>query len=88
MFDVRIVWEDERLEEVLADAEYPTEHAESDVLADPFVVDEGWRAVMSADRVITNTVQRRADAEDADEYDLVEVDADPDEDRQLGLPDV
>lgn len=98
---MRIVWEDERLEEVLADAKYPTEHAEPDVPVDPLVVDEDWRAVVSADRVITNMVQRRADAEyhrfeilgpverpveDADEYDLVEVDADPDKDRQPEFP--
>lgn len=103
--DVRIVWEDDYLEQVLADAEYPTEYGEPEVPAAPFVVDEGdgWQAVVPSDRVVTQMVHRRCGAEyhgldilgpvelpvaDADEYDLVEVDADPDEDRQPGLPDV
>ena len=104
--DVRIVWEADRLEEVRADAEHPTVYAEPDVPAETerTVIDEGegWAAVVPSDRVITNTVERRGNAEhrgheilgpvelplaDADEYDLVEVDADPDEDCQRS-PDV
>lgn len=102
--DVRIIWEDERLEQVLADATYATEYAESDVPAgvDTTVVTEGegWKAVVRADRVITNMVHRRSDAEyhgfeilgpvelplsDNEKYDLVEVNADPDADRQPRL---
>lgn len=102
---MRIVWEDDYLEQVLADAEYPTEYGEPEVPAAPFVVDEGdgWQAVVPSHRVVTQMVHRRCGAEyhgldilgpvelpvaDADEYDLVEVDADPDGDRQPGLPDV
>lgn len=95
--DIRIVWEADRLEQVRADAEHPTVYAEPDVPAETerTVIDEGegWMAVVPSDRVITNPVERRCDAEYhgheilgpvelplADEYDLVEVDADPDAD--------
>ena len=99
--DVRIIWEADRLEQVRADAEHPTVYAEPDVPAETerTVIDEGegWVAVVPSDRVITNTVERRNDAEyhgheilgpvglpleHADEYDLVEVDVDPDADPQ------
>lgn len=103
--DVRIVWEDKRREQVLADAEHPTEYAEPEVPEDPFVVVEhdGWRAVVPSDRVITTMIQRRGDAkyhgfeilepvglplEDATECDLVEVDADPEGNRQPNRSDV
>lgn len=103
--DIRIVWDDERREEVLANAEYPTAYGEATVPADPVVVDEGdgWKAVVPSDRVITRMVHRRNDAEyhgfeilgpvelplqDAAEYDLVEVDADPDDDRHPNRPDI
>lgn len=73
-------------------------YAEPTIPPDPVVVNEGdgWQAVVPSDRVITNMVHRRGDAEyhgfgilgpvelptaDADEYDLVETDADPDGDR-------
>lgn len=64
---------------------------------------DGWKAVVPSDRLITNMVQRRSKAEshgfdilgpvelpleDTDQYDLVEVDAAPDEDRQPRRPDV
>lgn len=102
---VRVVWDDERLERVLADAEHPVEYAEVEPPADPIVIDEGegWRALAPAEQVITKMVQRRSDAEyhgfeilgpvelplqDAAEYDLVEINADLDEDPQRSDADV
>lgn len=98
--DVRIVWEADRLKQVRTDAEHPTVYAEPDVPAETerTVIDEGegWVAVVLSDRVITNTVERRGNAEhrgheilgpvelpvaDADEYDLVEVEVDADPDE-------
>lgn len=60
-----IVWEDERREQVLADATYPVTDAEPDVPADPFLIaeDAGWRAVAPTDQVITNLVKQRRDVE-------------------------
>lgn len=39
--DVRIVWEVERLEAVLADAVYPVEYVDPKVPDNPFVIDDG-----------------------------------------------
>lgn len=103
--DVRIVWEAERLEAVLADAAYPVEYADLEAPDNSFVIDDGdgWTAVVPADRVITNLVAQRGIGENhdleilgpiklpisgADEYDLVEVDADPDDDRFRWTPEI
>ena len=92
--DLRIAWDDDHLEAVLANAEHPVEHDTPEFSADPVVGDEGdgWRVVAPADHVVENMVLKRSATEnygydilgsvpsridDVDEYDLVEVDADP-----------
>lgn len=101
--DVRIVWEAERLEAVLADAVYPVEYADPEVPDNPFVIDDGdgWSAIVPTDRIITNTVHQRGDAERHDleilgpvelpiwgaaKYDLVETNVDPDDDPRRWNP--
>jgi len=63
--DLRIAWDDDRLEAVLADAEYPAEYDPPELPDDPVVVDEGdgWRAVTPAEYVVENMVLKRSAAE-------------------------
>lgn len=63
--DLRIVWDDRRLEAVLANAEYPVEHEAPELPDDPVIVDEGdgWKAVAPADHVVENMVLKRSAAE-------------------------
>jgi len=92
--DVRIMWEDDTLEATLAGVEHHVEHSEPDYPTSWTSVDEGdgWTAVAPTDRVVSNAIVRRSEAEsnghdilrsvpsyipDADEYDLVEVDMEP-----------
>ncbi|ADJ13911.1 hypothetical protein [Halalkalicoccus jeotgali] len=99
--DVRIIWEPDRLEQVRADAEHSTVYVAPDVPDETertvIAEGDGWTAIVPSDRVITNRVVRRKNAEyhgyeilgpvelpleNAAEYDLVEVTTDPDGDRQ------
>lgn len=63
--DLRIVWDDRRLEAVLANAEYPVEHEAPELPDDPVIVDEGdgWKAVAPADHLVENMVLKRSAAE-------------------------
>lgn len=92
--DLRIAWDDDRLEAVVANADHPVEHDTPKFPDDPVVVDEGdgWRVLAPTEHAVENMVLKRSAAEnygydilgpvpsridDADEHDLVEVDADP-----------
>ena len=63
--DIRIMWEEDSREAILADADYPARYIEPDYPDGPIVVEEGdgWMAVVPQDRVIKNTVTRRSTAE-------------------------
>jgi len=63
--DLRIAWDDDRFEAVLADAEYSAEHDTPELPDDPVVVDEGdgWRAIAPAECVVENMVLKRSAAE-------------------------
>lgn len=89
--EIRILWEDSALETVLSSTEHPAEHEPQNPDETTVVVEgDGWHAVGPSERVIENMVIRRSTAErhdfeilrsvpssveDADEYDLVEVNA-------------
>lgn len=92
--DLRIIWDSEQLETVIAAAEHPVEHHPSGPHTDAVVVNkgDGWEALAPDEYVVENMVCKRSEAEnagydilgpvppqieDADTFDLVEVDADP-----------
>ncbi|KAB7514656.1 hypothetical protein DM867_05940 [Halosegnis rubeus] len=92
--DLRILWADDRHDQVCAAATHPIIFDRPDPPPEPVVIKEGdgWRAVVPAARTIESMILRRGNAErsshdirgpvelpiaDADEYDLVVLDAAP-----------
>lgn len=59
--DVRIVWEDEAREAVVADAAHPVAYTQVACPDDPVTIEtgDGWRAVVPADRAIESMVLLR-----------------------------
>jgi hypothetical protein len=58
---VQIVWDADRLEEVIENADHPVKYEPSDLPDDPAVVvgGDGWEAVVPVDRVIENSIMKR-----------------------------